>query len=137
MVAERRLVEIVSIVRPPGRIERVVAQELHQRAAKLIGPGLGDHVDHSPAGHAEFRRERIGLHPELLHRVDARCDRVLVALGQRRRAAVEQHRVGAALTAVDADTRQIEVAGVEEGRGQQRHTGREARELERIAPVQR
>ena len=126
MVAERRLVEIVSVIRPPGGVERVVAQVLHERAAKLISSGLGDHVDHSPAGHAEFRRERIGLHPELLHRVDARCDRLFVPLRQRGRAAVDKHGVGATLTAVDADTRQVEVAGVEEGRGQQCHTGREA-----------
>jgi hypothetical protein len=136
MVAERRLVEIVAVVRPPGGVHLVVAHELGERAAKAVGPRLGDEIDHAPAGHAELRGQRIGLHAEFLHRVDARRHRVLVPLRQCRRAAVEEHRVGAALPAVDAHAGEVEVTGVEERRGQERHSRCEPRQLERIASVQ-
>ena len=38
---------------------------------KLVGAGLGDHIDDAAAGAADFSGKAVGVHLEFLHRVFA------------------------------------------------------------------
>ena len=67
------LIEVIRVHREPGAIigERIgvhplVAVEPEYRTVEVIGPGLGDDVDGSPAGASDFGRVVVGVHLELL-----------------------------------------------------------------------
>src|SRR6185295_6422040 len=58
VLAERRRLALREEV---GTLKSVVARELPNAAAQLVGPGLGDHLYHRPGIASELRREVAGL----------------------------------------------------------------------------
>ena len=110
------------------RVQRLVAEELEAAAVKRVRAGLGRQVDDAAVEAAELGGRAVALDLELLNRVDDREERDLAGLRLQHRDAVEQILVGARPAAVDA--RQLRV-------GRQRHAGRERRQRDEGAAVQR
>ncbi len=105
--------ELVELERRPGAaafigekivgVELVIAKELVERKVRIVGPGLGDHVEDAAGGAPILRAEGVGIHLEFLHRVGIGVDDRLI-LGRRRiRRSIQQKLIGAGPLAVDGD----------------------------------
>ena len=70
-------------------------------AVIFIASGLSDDIDHAPTGTAEFRREAIRLHTELLHGVRRRTESDAIEIADRIDGAIEQHLVGGGAATTD------------------------------------
>ena len=130
-----RLRPVVQLVDGVVRVERLVAIELEDRSVQVVGPGLGDDVDHGAAGAAVFRRERVRVDLELLHRVLAELVRRAAGAGSSRR--LTKERV-VAVGAVDDEaveraalTGEADVAGADVARDARRQQG----EIDEVAAV--
>ena len=124
-----------------ARVEAVVAEEVVDRAAQLVGAALGDDVDVAAERASELRLRAGGDHLELLDRIDAVGDaaqarRIVVG-----RQPVDDEVVREVALAADRDgdaghggrfREQLRAGDV--GR---RHAGREQRQVEEVAAVHR
>ena len=81
-------------------VHRAIAEEPEGGAVEVVGTGLGDHVDDTAAGAADFRSEAGGVHLEFLNRVLGEGVRIATAAGAAG-ALAEEEVVG--ITAVDED----------------------------------
>jgi hypothetical protein len=66
VLAKSWLLIVEIVVEEVGGVERTVSQKLPNRAMKLIGAGLGDHVHVRARRDAELGVSNLGLNVELL-----------------------------------------------------------------------
>ena len=99
--------ELVAVQRRGGEreprigVQVVVAEELEQRAVKLVAAGARDDVDHAAGEASVFGAVAVGHHAELFHRVGIGRDVAGVAQAGHVGAAIQVvvHRAGAAIHA--------------------------------------
>ncbi len=137
-LAQAQLLLLVVVL--AGRVERVVAEVVEQRAAEAVAAALADHGDVAARAEAAFGRRQARVHAELGHRLhrrlqpELRAGRVQVARARiphiRAVDAVVVQVVLLVRLAVEAHARPAAVA-VGGRAGRQRHQVRE------VAPVDR
>ncbi len=135
-----RLRLVVHLQEVLGRIERLAAQELVDRAVQIVRAGLQRHVDDAAGGAAVLRVVAVGDDLELLDRVDRRhVGDVVAALNRVVRRAVEQVLVVAVRAAVDRPVgdRAVVERPLIDRRSVVGDARRQVRQHERIARVER
>src|SRR5204862_7817662 len=132
------LADVALVIDPGVGVHRFVAEVLESRAVEFVGSALSDNVDYAAARAPDFGRVAIGRDLKFEDRILAEAVRVAAGSGAASRLA-EEHVVG--IRAVDLQAVRSAALPAETDIASAgwiaHHAGREQREVEEVAAVDR